>query len=92
MTVATTGRKAKRSFTLAPESLAFLREARRRFKARSDSETLDRLIQEAIVARKRQEVDAAVKAYYDSVSDAELSEQRDWARGTSAGMWTGLQE
>jgi len=92
MTLATTRRKTKHSFTLSPDSLAFLREARRRLKARSDSETLDWLLKEAIVAQKRKEVDAAVKAYYDSASDQELSEQRDWAQGTSAGMWAGQQE
>jgi hypothetical protein len=92
MTLPAARRKAKRSFTLAPESVAFLREARRRLKARSDSEALDRLIHEAIVARRRKEMEAAFTAYYDSASDEELSEQRDWAHGTSGGMLAGLPE
>ena len=89
MTIQATRRKIKRSFTLAPESVAFVRETRRSRKAGSDSEALDLLLREAILARKQEEIDAAFKSYYDSASDEELDEQRKWAEGTAANMWVG---
>lgn len=92
MTVQATKRKIKRSFTLAPESVAFVRDTRKRRKAGSDSEALDLLLREAILARKQEEIDAAFKEYYDSATDEELNEQREWAKGTAANMWIGTPE
>jgi hypothetical protein len=92
MTKQRTKRKIKRSFTLAPESVAFVRDLRRRRKTRSDSEALDLLLREAIHARKREEIDAAFKEYYDTASCEELNEQREWAAGTAPNMWIGVPE
>jgi hypothetical protein len=36
---------------------------------------------EAVLEAKRQEIDAAYKEYYDTASDEELAEQREWAQG-----------
>jgi hypothetical protein len=92
MTMQATRRKIKRSFTLAPESVAFVRETRKRRKAGSDSEALDLLLREAIRTRKEEEINAAFKEYYDSASDEELNEQPEWAEGTAANMWVGTPE
>lgn len=92
MTVQATNRKVKRSFTLTPESLAFVHETRRRRRANSDSEALDLLIKEQMLAARRQEIDAAFKAYYDNASEDELQEQRQWAVGTTGNMWIGIPE
>ena len=92
MTVQATSRKVKRSFTLTPESLAYVRETRRRRRAGSDSEALDLLLRESMLARKQAEIDAAFKAYYDTASDEELREQREWAEGSAPNMWTGIPE
>lgn len=92
MTIQATTRKVKRSFTLTQESLAFVHETRRRRKANSDSEALDLLIKDSMRAAKRQEIDAAFKAYYDNASEEELKEQRQWAEGTAGNMWTGIPE
>jgi hypothetical protein len=73
------GRKIKRSFTLAPESVTFLTETRGKRCTGSDSETLDLLLGELRLEAKRRELDAAIKAYYDSATDEELAEQHEWA-------------
>lgn len=92
MTFQATDRKVKRSFTLTKESLAFVHETRRRRRAGSDSEALDLLIKDQMLAAKRQEIDAAFEAYYDTAGDQELEEQRQWADGTSRNMWSGVSE
>ncbi len=92
MTNHTTTRKVKRSFTLAPDSVAYVRETRRRRKASSDSEALDLLLRESMQARKREEIDAAVKDYYDHASDEELREQREWAEMAGPNVFAGIPE
>lgn len=92
MTVQATKRKVKRSFTLTPESLAFVHETRCRRRASSDSEALDLLLKEQMLAARRQEIDAAFEAYYDNASEEELQEQRQWAEGTAGNMWIGIPE
>jgi hypothetical protein len=69
----------KRSFTLTPESVSFVRETRKQRRANSDSEALDLLLRESMLQAKRRKLDAATKAYYDSASDEELAEQSEWA-------------
>jgi len=87
-----TTRRVKRSFTLTPEAVAFLTETRQARRAGSDSETLDLLLRELMLEAKRQELDAATKAYYDAASETELAEQGAWAGQTAANMWTGVPE
>jgi len=70
----------KRSFTLTPESVAFVALTRRKRGAGSDSEALDLLLRELMLEAKRQELDAATKAYYDTASDEELAEEQEWAK------------
>ena len=79
MTTQATTRKIKRSFTLSHHSSAFVTEVRRRSHARSDSEALDMLLQEAMAAQRKAELDAAVTAYYDNATDEELQESAEWA-------------
>lgn len=85
-----TARKMKRSFTLSPESVAYVGETRRKRGAGSDSEALDLLLREAMLEAKRQEFDAACKEYYDTASDQELTEQREWAKVTGPNMFLGV--
>jgi hypothetical protein len=74
-----TARKIKRSFTLTPESVAFVADTRQRRQTGSDSEALDLLLREARQEVKRQELEASITAYYDSISDEELADERKWA-------------
>ncbi|MDR3771839.1 MAG: hypothetical protein P4L26_00735 [Terracidiphilus sp.] len=80
MTTQAMTRKMKRSFTLMPESVAFLTKTRQRRGAGSDSEALDLLLHEAMQEAELQELDAATKEYYDTASDEVLAEQSEWAR------------
>ncbi|MGA9072338.1 MAG: hypothetical protein WB424_18910 [Terracidiphilus sp.] len=79
MTMQATARKIKRSFTLAPECVAFVEDTRQRRQAGSDSEALDLLLREAMLEVKRQELEAGITAYYDSITDEEMAEEREWA-------------
>lgn len=92
MTMQATVRKMKKSFTLTPESVAFVAQTRKKRKAGSDSEALDLLLREVMLDIKRQELEAATSEYYDTSSDEELAEQRKWAEQTSANMWIGVPE
>jgi hypothetical protein len=92
MTMQATVRKMKRSFTLSPEVMAFVGEARQKRGAGSDSEALDLLLREAMLEAKRREIDAAYKNYYDTASDEDLAEQREWAEMTGPNMFRGVPE
>lgn len=87
-----TTRKMKKSFTLTAESVAFLSETRQQRKAGSDSEALDLLLRELMQEAKRQQLEAATKEYYDTASEEELAEQREWAEQTAPSIWIGLPE
>jgi len=92
MTTQATIRKIKRSFTLTPESLAFVHETRKRRRIGSDSEALDLLLKDLMLEARRREIDAAFTAYYDAAPDEDLREQREWAEGTSGNMFAGIRE
>jgi Arc/MetJ-type ribon-helix-helix transcriptional regulator len=87
-----TTRKMKKSFTLTSEAVEFLSETRQRRKAGSDSEVLDLLLRELMQEARRQQLEAATKEYYDTASEEELAEQREWAEQTAPSMWIGLPE
>ena len=92
MTIQATTRKIKRSFTLRPESVAFVSSYRRDHKAASDSEALDMLLRELQLEARRRELDAEVTAYYDNASDEELREAEEWAKATGPNMFAGIPE
>jgi len=91
MTTQATPNKIKRSFTITPESAAFLRTARAERNTGSDSETLDLLLKELIEERKLADIDAAFKAYYDTASDAQLADEEEWARIVGPNVLAGLE-
>jgi len=90
MTIQATDRKIKRSFTLTPESVAFVSQTRQRRKAGSDSEALDLLLRELILEARRQAIDAAYKEYYDTASDEELAVQNEWAKIVGPNIMVGI--
>jgi hypothetical protein len=92
MTIQAMARKMKKSFTLTPDVVAFVGETRQRRGAGSDSEALDLLLREVMLDAKRQEIDAACKEYYDTASDQDLAEQREWAEMTGPNMFRGVPE
>jgi hypothetical protein len=90
MTMQATTRKMKRSYTLAPEVVAFVGEMRQKRGVGSDSETLDLLLREVMLEAKRREIDAAFQEYYDTASEEDLAEQREWAQMTGPNMFRGI--
>jgi hypothetical protein len=70
--------REKKSFTLSPESVAFLDARRARQRAPSTSAVLEEILR---TARREQELDAqqkAVVAYYDSLSAKDADEHAKW--------------
>jgi hypothetical protein len=82
--------KQRRTFTLSPESLAYLDEQARQRKLGSQSAFLDELLREKTMELRRAALEANVTAYYDSLSDAEVEEDRAW--GEFAGSHLALSE
>jgi hypothetical protein len=74
----TTGAKEKKSFTLSPSSVTFLERLRKEKKAASTSRVLDELIEDAAARRQIEAMDKAFTAYYDSLTDEEMEEDRAW--------------
>jgi hypothetical protein len=70
--------KQRRTFTLSPASLAFLEQQARERQMDSQSAFLDELIQEKNMEQRRAALEANVTSYYDSLSDAQVEEDRAW--------------
>lgn len=92
MTTQATVRRVKRSFTLTPEVAAFVTETRQKQRAKSDSEALVLLLRELMLEARREQLESATKAYYDTASEEELAEQREWAEQASRSLWIGVPE
>jgi hypothetical protein len=73
-------RKAKKSYTLSPESVEFLEALRRKRSAPSVSAVLEEILQEVRRKQAKAKVEAAVWGYYDSLSEDEIEEQTAWGR------------
>ena len=82
--------KQRRTFTLSPESLAYLEQQARERQLNSQSAFLDELLQEKSMEQRRASLEANVTAYYDSLSDDEVEEDRLW--GEFAGRHLALSE
>jgi len=72
-------RKAKKSYTLSSESVAFLEIMRKKRRAASVSSVLEEILQ---AVRRRQEqakIDQSVSSYYSSLSGKDAKELNDWS-------------
>lgn len=72
-------RKAKKSYTLSPESVSFLETMRKKRRAASVSSVLEDILQ---AVRRRQEqvrVEQSVSRYYSSLSRKDATELAEWA-------------
>jgi hypothetical protein len=77
-TVGTSERKAKKSYTLSPESVAFLEAMRKKQRAASVSAILEEILQEVRREHNRATVERAIADYYGSLSAQEVAEQAEW--------------
>jgi hypothetical protein len=82
--------KQRRTFTLSPENLAYLDQETRRRGADSQSAVLDELLREKKLEQQRAALETQITAYYDSLTDAEVEEDRTW--GEFAGSHLALSE
>ena len=83
-------RKQRRTFTLSPGSLAYLEQETRRRNTDSQSAVLDELLTEKRRERQIAALETTVTSYYDSLTDAEVEEDRLW--GVFAGSQLALSE
>jgi hypothetical protein len=70
--------KAKKSYTLSRESVAFLEAVRKKEQAASVSAILEDILQTVRREHDRAAVERAVADYYGSLSAQEAAEQAEW--------------
>jgi len=71
-------RKAKKSCTLSPESVAFLEVLRKKRKAASASSVLDEIIQTIRLGQKKKTIEQAVTDFYSYLPDEEREDVAAW--------------
>ena len=71
--------KAKKSYTLSAESVAYLEGLRKQRRATSASSVLEDILQHVRQASRKMALEQAVTDYYSSLGDDELDEQAKWA-------------
>ena len=71
--------KEKKSFTLSSESVRFLEEQRIKRNAQSVSAALEEILLAVRKEEEREAIEAAVTKYYDSLTDEDVEEDRQWA-------------
>ena len=71
-------RKAKRTFVLSREAVDFLEAETKKRGRRSASLVVEEMIQDCRRKQHSGSVDAAISAYYDSLSDEEREENKRW--------------
>lgn len=71
-------RKAKKSYTLSVESVAFLETLRKAQRAPSASSVLEGILKDARRDRRKKDVDRAVTEYYSALTPHEVEQQLQW--------------
>lgn len=71
-------RKAKKSYTLSPESVTFLETLRKRRRAASISAVLEEILQSVRRQQERANIEKSISAYYSSLSAEEAAELAEW--------------
>lgn len=70
-------RKTRKSYTLSPESVAFLETLSKRHRV-SISSVLEEILQSVRRQQERGSIEKSVSAYYSSLFDKEVHEQAQW--------------
>jgi predicted CopG family antitoxin len=70
--------KFKKSYTLSPESVAFLEALRKKRGGNSISSVLEEILQAVRRKHERAAIERAVVDYYGSLSEPEAEEQAEW--------------
>jgi hypothetical protein len=77
-TISANGPKAKKSYTLSPETVAFLEAVRKQRHAESVSAILEDILQKVRREQERASIERAVEDYYSSLTQTDLREQARW--------------
>jgi len=79
-------RKAKKTSTLSAESMAFREEMRAKNSAGSTSAILDGILQSIRSEGKRSAIERELTQSYESLTDAEVAEERQWGEFARRGF------
>lgn len=71
-------RKTKKTFLLSREAVDFLEDEKHKHRRKSTSVVLEEIIRDRRRRTHSKSVDAAISAYYDSISDEERIENKHW--------------
>lgn len=71
-------RKAKKTFTLSRDAVAFLETEKQKRGRESTSSVLEELIKECREKGNTKKIDLAITNYYDSLTDEEREENSRW--------------
>lgn len=71
-------RKAKRTFSLSRQTVAFLESERKTRRERSLSAVLEEIVRQHQEQKEMERVSAAFTRYYDSLTPSEITEDRAW--------------
>jgi hypothetical protein len=74
----TIARKTKKSYTLSPQSVAFLEAQRKKRRAPSASFVLEEILQTFRRGEEKRAMERAIADYYSSLSPEEAGEQVKW--------------
>ena len=72
-------KKQRQTFTLSAESMKYLAEVGRETHTTSKSAVLDEILLEKRREREVARSEAAISAYYDSLSDQQVAENEAWS-------------
>ena len=73
-------RKEKKTFSLSRDAVEYLHSLRKIKRGKSISSVLEDLIRQQRQAREMERISASVTAYYDSLTDEQVAEDRAWGQ------------
>lgn len=71
-------RKAKRTFSLSRQTVAFLESERKAKQWKSLSAVLEEIVRRRQEEKEMERISAAFTRYYDCLTPAEIAEDREW--------------
>lgn len=74
-----TSNKAKRTFSLSRQTVAFLESERKARHGKSLSAVLEEIVRRHQEEKEMERISAAFTRYYDSLTPEEIAEDRAWA-------------
>ena len=80
MSLTTLTPKEKKSYTLSSESVKFLEAQREKLQTQSVSAALEEILQAVRRQEAQAAIDDAITKYYDSLTDEEVEEDRQWGQ------------